>query len=538
MALKPEVVFGLETAAWPALLVSAGGAVLRANSTALEIFGAALAGESPQLSAIWSPDNGGTEGQFLMLWEQAPTATADLKFRTTAGVTKNFTVAVSKFNKDANKWFVLQLLPEFGTATAPAPVPVVPAVPVTAETPKAEISQPVTAPAIPAAAPKSAPDANGIVLKQKLDCALQLARSVSLDFNNALTSVLGHVSLLLGKCEPGHPWRHSLMEVEKSAARAAEIASELQTFSRQEKEAPRTPPGNLNAVATRCVEFFRNASGPGIVWNLQLEKGLFGARFDEAKVQQVLTKIFENAAEAVVGNGGGQVSVQTRNVDLTEPTQDRNVRLAAGAYVCVEITDNGPGIAPEVLPRIFDPFFTTKGKNHRGLGLALVYGIITNHGGGVAISSQPVAGASVRIYLPAEKNLIREGADSNENLHGTETILVVDDESLVLTMAETILTEFGYKVLTANGGQKALAILSRDDVKVNLVVTDMVMPGMSGRELIERMRQLAPAMKILSMSGYVMPADKQVGTAYLPKPFTSTDLLAKVRHLINATSVD
>jgi signal transduction histidine kinase/CheY-like chemotaxis protein len=529
MALKPEVVFGLETAAWPALLVSASGAILRANVTAQEVFGAALAGEAPQLSAIWSPDNGGTEGQFLMLWEQAPTATADLKFRAATGATKNFTVAVSTFNKDANKWFVLQLLPEFGLAPAPANVPAVSAA--------AEIPKPLAS-TVPPVAEKIVPDANGVVLKQKLDCVLQLARSVSLDFNNALTSVLGHTSLLLGKAEPGHPWRHSLMEVEKAAARAAEIANELQTFSRQEKETPRTPPGNLNTVATRCVEFFRNASGPDITWNLQLEKGLFGARFDEAKVQQALTKILENAADAVGGTGSGQVSVQTRNVDLTEPTQDLNVRLAAGAYVCVEISDNGTGIAPEVMPRIFDPFFTTKGKTHRGLGLALVYGIITNHGGGVAISSQPGAGASVRIYLPAEKSLVRESGETNRDLHGTETILVVDDESLVLTMAETILTEFGYKVLTANGGQKALAILSRDDIQVNLVVTDMVMPGMSGRELIERVRQLTPAIKILSMSGYVMPADKQSGTAYLQKPFTSTELLAKVWHIINITSID
>src|SRR5450755_855689 len=150
MALKPEVVFGLESAAWPALLVSASGAVLRANATALEVFDAALAGEAPQLSAIWSPDNGGTEGQFLMLWEQAPTATADLKFRTAAAGTKNFTVAVSVFNKDANKWFVLQLLPEFGRAATPAPVSVSPVVPVAAEIPKVKISQtvaPATSPA-------------------------------------------------------------------------------------------------------------------------------------------------------------------------------------------------------------------------------------------------------------------------------------------------------------------------------------------------------------------------------------------------------
>ena len=274
------------------------------------------------------------------------------------------------------------------------------------------------------------------MLKQKLDCALQLARTVSLDFNNALTSILGHTSLLLSKAEAGHPWRHSLMEVEKSASRAAEIANELGVFSRQEKETRKTPPGNLNLIANRCVDFFRNAHGAKITWKIQLDRDLFGARFDEAKVQQALTKILENAVEAVgLGRQRPDRVVITRNVDLTEPTQDLNVRLAAGAYVCIEIADNGGGMDAEVLPRIFDPFFTTKGKTHRGLGLALVYGIITNHAGGVAVSSQPGAGASVRVYLPAEKNLARDSSSGNENLNGTETILVVDDENLILTMA-------------------------------------------------------------------------------------------------------
>ena len=360
---------------------------------------------------------------------------------------------------------------------------------------------------------------------------MQLARTVSLDFNNALTSVLGHASLLLGKAEAGHPWRHSLLEVEKSAARAAEIANELAVFSRQEKETRKTPPGNLNLMANRCVDFFRNTHGAKISWKVQPERDLFGARFDEAKVQQALTKILENAVEAV-GLGGGQIAVITRNVDLTEPTQDRNVRLAAGAYVCVEIADNGKGIDAEEMPRIFEPFFTTKGKTHRGLGLALAYGIVTNHGGGVAVSSQPGAGASVRVYLPAEKTLARDGSSGDENLNGTETILVVDDENLILTMAETILTEYGYQVLTAGNGQKAMAILSREDTKVDLIITDLVMPVMSGRELVERVRQIRPAAKILSMSGYAMPSDKQAGTAYLQKPFTSHELLTKVKQVL------
>jgi two-component system cell cycle sensor histidine kinase/response regulator CckA len=516
--VKPEVVFGLEGAAWPALLVSASGKILRVNTAATNTFGPVLSGDGPLLSSIWSKENGGTEGNFLLLWEQAPTATADLKFNTANGKTTSFTVAICTFTKDGQKWFVLQLLPAFEAAVVPtiAPPPVSAAIPV----------------ALAPAENKPMQDAGGVLLKQKLDCALQLARTISLDFNNALTSVLGHTSLLLSKAEPGHPWRHSLMEVEKSAERAAEIANELAVFSRQEKETRKTPPGNLNLVATRCVEFFRNVHGVKIAWNLQLEKGLFGSRFDEAKVQQALTKILENAVDAVGTGGKGQIAVQTRNVDLTEATQDRNVRLAAGAYVCVEITDNGPGIDPEVMPRIFDPFFTTKGKTHRGLGLALAYGIVTNHGGGVAISSLPGAGVSARVYLPAEKDMVRENSVGDEDLRGTEQILVVDDENLLLTMAETILTDYGYRVLTANGGQKALAILSREDTKVDLVVTDLVMPGMSGRELVERIRQLAPTIKILCTSGYVMPSDKQTGTAYLQKPFTSQELLVKIKRTL------
>jgi signal transduction histidine kinase len=507
--MKPEVVFGLESAGWPALLLNAGSVVLRANAVATATFGTALAGEAPGLSAIWSPENSGAPEDFFTRWEQSPVPAMELKLRPANGAMTKFTVAVCAFSRDGSKWYVLQLLP----AVEPAP-----------------------AGAHDEA--KGAPDTSGAVLKQKLDCALQLARTVSLDFNNALTSVLGHTSLLLSKAEAGHPWRRSLMEVEKSAEHAAEIANELQTFSRQEKETRRAPPGNLNEVVNRCVEFFRNAQGAKISWNLQMERSPFGVRFDEAKVQQALTKILENAVEAIGEGRKGQITVQTRNVELSKPTQDRNVRLMAGTYVCVEITDDGGGIEPDVLPRIFEPFFTTK-KPHRGLGLALVYGIVTNHGGGVVISSQPGAGTSARVYLPAEKDFIHESAGAEGDLQGTETVLVVDDESLLLTMAETILTEYGYKVLTANSGQKALAILSRDDLTADLVVTDLVMPGMGGRELVERIRQLAPAMRILCTSGYVMPADKQTGKAYLQKPFTSAELLAKVKQVLaSKTPVD
>lgn len=504
--MSSEIVFGLESAAWPALLVDARGMIVRANASALSVFGSALNSASSPMSTIWAPDNHETVEQFFSRWEQSPSPTAQLKFRTTAGPAADFLTSVCVFNKEGRKWLVLQMLPGAPPASAVPPPP-----------------------ALNALEKDSGADA-ALVHKQKLDCALQLARTVSLDFNNALTSILGHTSLLLSKAEAGHPWRHSLMEVEKSAARAAEISNELGVFSQQEKQTRRVPPGNLNAVAVRCVDFFKNTHGEKISWNLNLEKELFGSRFDEAKLQQAVTKVLENAVEAV--NGNGKIAVQTRNVELTASAQDRNVRLTAGAYVCVEISDNGAGIDASHLPRVFEPFFTTKRPPHRGLGLALVYGIVSNHGGGVAISSEPGAGASARIYLPAEKQLASHTAASDENLHGAESILVVDDEAMLLTMAETILVEYGYKVMTANNGQKALALLSRDDVKVDLLVTDLVMPAMGGRELIERARQLQPGMKVLCMSGCILPPEQQVGILYLQKPFTSRDLLAKARHAL------
>ena len=493
--MKPEVVFGLENATWPALLVNTAGAVMLTNTAAKSVFGAGLSGE---LASIWAPDNGGTAAEFVSLWLQSPSAVRTLKFKTAGGAVATYTTAICQFNNDGSKWLVLQMLTGVSGAEA-----------------------------VPEAKNATEGDA---ALKQKLDCVLQLAKTVSLDFNNALTGVLAHTSLLLGKAEADHPWRRSLLEVEKSAARAAEIANELALFSRQEKETRRAPAGNLNAVAGRCVEIFRSAQGARISWSQTLERSLFESRFDEAKVQQALTKIIENAIESFgVSANSPKISVQTRNVELTEATQDRNVRLAAGAYVCVEISDTGPGIEAEALPRIFEPFFTTKKAPHRGLGLALVYGIISNHGGGVAISSQAGKGTSARVYLPAEKSRIMSTSGTDSGLRGTATVLVVDDEGLLLTMSETILSDFGYKVLTANNGQKALQTLVQPGSKVDLIMTDLVMPGMGGRELIERIRQQGIDVPIICTSGYVLPEDKQTGAGYLQKPFTSTELLVKVK---------
>jgi signal transduction histidine kinase/ActR/RegA family two-component response regulator len=438
----------------------------------------------------------------LAQWERSAVPTLLLEFQVKDGRAVGYLTSICGLTRDGTKYYVLQLLRETMGAAADL------------KPPGGEA---------------------GTAHRQKLDCALQLARTVALDFNNALTIILGHTSLVLSKMEPNNPWRSSLIEVEKSAAKAAEIANDLGTFSRQEKEARAQTAGNLNLLLQRNVEFFQQNGGPAAAaWTLQLDRKLFAAKFDEAKMQQAFMKILENALQALQGDRG-RITVQTRNIELAEPTQDRNVRLAAGAYVCVEITDNGSGIEPEVLSRVFEPFFTTKrGANHRGLGLAWVYGIVTNHGGGVAISSQPGTGTSVRVYLPAEKRLVRDQGITSDDLNGTQTILMVDDEDLLLTMGKTILSSYGYRVLTANGGQKALDILSQKDTVVELVVTDLVMPAMSGRELVEHIRRLSPQTRILCTSGYVWPADQETDGAYLQKPFTSQELLLKVKQALSA----
>jgi len=496
--MKAEAFGLLDLANWPALLVDHSGRIVRANQHAPMIFGQVVVGEGPLLSSIWALANATKCDQFLAGLARTLPTSAEIKFLVKGGQTLGCPVLIAPVNLEGQKYFLFQLPPAPGAAATAITNPLV-------ETSLAQ--------------------------KQKLDCALQLARSVALDFNNALTIILGHTSLLLTRMAADDPLRQSLLEMERSAERAAEIASDLAAFSRQEKESKAHSAGNLNLLVRQTCELFQTRCGSGVAWTLELEPRLYATHVDEAKVQQALVRVVENAVESLA-DGVGAVSLSSRNVDVVDESPEPTVRLMPGHYVCIEVRDDGCGIPAESLGRILEPFYTTK-RGHRGLGLAWVYGIVTNHTGSLAVSSEPGNGTSLRIYLPASRRSMPDSGVRAGELKGTETVLIVDDEELILTLGETVLTTFGYRVLTATSGARALHILETADAPVDLLVTDMVMPAMSGRELIERVRQLSPVTRILCSSGYVRPPQSD-DSPYLQKPFTSQQLLVKVRQTLDA----
>lgn len=503
MKLKFE--FPFETIAWPALLVDTSCLVRRANPPARATFEALATAEDLPLIKIWSNENEDTPEHFLHKLERATGGVVNVKLFCQGGTVQDFKTLGAILHLEEHRYFLLQLLPAAQTPSTVHDAHTVGCVPV-----------------------RGAFDAN-VMQRQKLECAMQLIRTVSLDFNNVLTSILGHTSLLLARSGPDHPWRKSLLEVEKSAEKAAEVAQDLASFSRQEKELKTSAAGNLNDLLRRTMDCFRAQEDPRIVWTTQLEGKLYTVTFDEAKMQQAFMKVIENAVQAL--GKEKKITIRTRNLHLETPWKEGAVQMPPGCYVCTEIFDNGCGIPPDVLPRIFEPFFTTKAE-HRGLGLAWVYGIITNHGGCVTVASEPGQNTTVRIYLPALKKIVKDQSFESSDLEGNQTILMVDDEDLLLTMGQTVLSAFGYRVLTANSGAKALELFHKEKSNVDLVITDLVMPLMSGRELIEKLRSLQPDLLILCTSGFVRPVPVDEEENYLKKPFTSQELLAKVKQIL------
>ena len=504
--MKAEILFQLENALWPAFLVTPAGAIEDVNAAAQAFFGDRL--QSREFTALGDGETAAPT--FLQLCEQMTGPLLPLKFRNQEGAAISFQVSIAPLTLGSQRYFLFQLFPAaFGGTGGHTSF-------------------------------KQADDRNAVVeitaaQKQKLDCAMQLTRTVALDFNNALTTVLGHATYVLGQMEPSDACRFSLTEIERASKKASDIANDLAAFSLEEKDKKAQVEGNLNMLIRRAAQLVQAGERRNVVWSQEFEKHLYTAHFDESKLHQAFVKILENALEAIGDSATGQITLQTRNVDVANPMEDGSVRLARGAYVCLEVTDDGCGIDPSVLPRIFEPFFSTK-HDRRGLGLAWVYGVISNHGGSVAVASHPGQGTAVRVYLPAVKKIIEETHFVEKDLSGEGTILFVDDESMLVALGQMLLGSAGYKVLTATSAERALEVMERANEPIHLLITDMVMPRMNGHELIQRVRETYPSTRIICSSACLRTAHSVQNYQFLPKPFAAQDLLRLVKATLVAAN--
>ena len=375
---------------------------------------------------------------------------------------------------------------------------------------------------------------------QKMEVVGRLAGGVAHDFNNLLTAILGYSELLDAALEEGAPGRQDVLEIKKAGERAALLTRQLLAFSRRQVLKPKLL--NLNKVVENLGRMLKRVIGEDIELAVVPGPGLGLVRADPGQMEQVVLNLALNARDAMPQ--GGRLTITTANAELDEEYCRLHPEVAPGPYVLLSVSDTGCGMDAATAAKIFEPFFTTKevGKG-TGLGLSMVYGIIRQSGGHVWVDSKPGQGTTFKIYLPrveaAPETVAREGMPPAP-LRGRETILLVEDEPVVRQVARRILTTYGYTVLEAGSGPEALQVLEDSPVPVHLALTDVVMPGMNGRELARELSARRPEMKVLYMSGYagngiVHQGVLEEGVAYIQKPFEARALARLVRELLDAS---
>ncbi len=370
---------------------------------------------------------------------------------------------------------------------------------------------------------------------QKMDAVARLAGGVAGDFSNVLTVITGYADLLRTEVPPASPLQRFVDEIVYAGERASALTRQLLAFSGGSTAQPRVV--DLNTVVTGMEPLLRRVLGQNIELILLTSPEVGRVKADAGQIELVIVNLANNARDAMPQ--GGKLVIETANVDLEEGPGGKNVGVKPGSYVMLAVSDTGIGMDPETRSRLFEPFFTTKapGKGS-GLGLATVYGTIKQSDGQVTVYSQPGCGTIFEIYLPRVKEELSE-QPGKRSARGSETILLVDDEEGVCKLLSAILKSNGYEVLEANNGAAALAAYEKNAHKIDLVVTDIVMPQMSGFELGRQLGQRSPTLKILYMSGYRDNALGGVGgeppLAFLHKPFTPDILLAKVREVLDAS---
>jgi two-component system cell cycle sensor histidine kinase/response regulator CckA len=373
---------------------------------------------------------------------------------------------------------------------------------------------------------------------QKMDAIGRLAGGVAHDFNNLLTVILGRTDMLLHPLPPEDPTRRGIELIRRTAGRAADLTRQLLAFSR--KQVLEAVVLDLNAVTTDMKDMVGRLIGEDISLVTTPTPGLGRVKADRGQIEQVVMNLAVNARDAMPR--GGHLILETENVDLDAEYVRRHMGARPGAHVMLSVSDSGVGIPREVLPHIFEPFFTTKeqGKG-TGLGLATVYGIVKQSGGYVEVDSAPDRGTTFRIYLPrvdVAAPALERSSRPSAAAGGTETVLLVEDEEGVRELARDILRASGYTIIEARNGSEALLLSERHQGPLDLLLTDVVMPRMSGRELAERLAPLRPSMSVLYMSGYTDGAVIRHGvlgadTAFLQKPFTPATLVQRVRETLD-----
>jgi two-component system, cell cycle sensor histidine kinase and response regulator CckA len=375
---------------------------------------------------------------------------------------------------------------------------------------------------------------------QKMEAIGRLAGGVAHDFNNLLTAILGYSDVLAVKLAGNEGLLADLAEIKQSGERAASLTSQLLAFSRQQTVQPKVL--DLNRVVGKIEKMLRRMIGEDVDLRTNLAPSLGSVRADAVQLDQVLMNLAVNARDAMPR--GGRLTIETGDVVLDDAFVREHPGSAKGPHAHLRVTDTGAGMPKEVLAHCFEPFFTTKelGKG-TGLGLATVYGIVKQNGGYVGVRSEPGQGTSFDIYLPrVDEAPVRSGETVMlPCILGTERILLVEDEAVVRKLVRTTLKASGYAVSEAASGEEALRIVKDQSAPFDLLITDMVMPGMGGRDLARKIREQWPDVPVLYMSGYTEDAafrqgGLESGAVLLRKPFSPNDILVKVRKILRPVS--
>jgi two-component system cell cycle sensor histidine kinase/response regulator CckA len=376
----------------------------------------------------------------------------------------------------------------------------------------------------------------------KMEAIGRLSGGIAHDFNNLLGVIIGYGQLLRRKLAQDSPLSECVEEIEKAAQRAAALTRQLLAFSRQQVLVPGVL--DLNTLVSEMARMLPRLLGEDVTVSISAEPKLGKVKADHGQIEQVVMNLAVNARDAMPN--GGNLTIRTANVELDEMYARHHPGAKPGHFVMIGVTDSGSGMSVDTLAHIFEPFFTTKGVGKgTGLGLATVYGIVKQSGGYIGVDSQPGEGSTFQIFLPRFEDsevVPLQAKLPSRTLRGCETILLVEDAEALRRLARSFLLERGFQVLTASNGEEAIQVASRFEAPIHLLLTDVVMPGMNGRELSDRLLMKRAEMKVLYISGYTdsFIAGHGVldeGTHLLNKPFTEDVLIQKVREVLDEVTL-